>query len=353
VIRPTTREQEDQIADSDTITVLAQARDSSSSLLWLRDAESTRTVTSIASENMDALDRTFDFDELVITSKVYRSTLASFLRERIEGDRMKLVRQMDNNANTVIQPDSAYLPETSEKTPFTIDTDFSWLRIGPDNLALDEEGSIPTADNNVIGSAISKYQNAAPEGNTEAQDKSEDTIIISRSNSTETNNDGLAESSPEVADDDIVKEDIDFDFVYAQVTFMAIVEGQANVTKGDKLILLDDSNSYWWLVKVVKDITIGYLPAEIVETPVERLARLNRQKNADLSDSHLIDVVGKAKKQRIVDKIGRRTWKKAKRKTVVFGNSAYIDTPIYSDSKPEGDGSYEEEHDSILNGHDV
>lgn len=52
-------------------------------------------------------------------------------------------------------------------------------------------------------------------------------------------------------------EDIDFDFVYALHTFVATVEGQANATKGDTMVLLDDSNSYWWLVRIVKDNSIG------------------------------------------------------------------------------------------------
>lgn len=55
-------------------------------------------------------------------------------------------------------------------------------------------------------------------------------------------------------------EDIDFEFVYALHTFVATVEGQANATKGDTMVLLDDSNSYWWLVRVVKDGSIGQYP---------------------------------------------------------------------------------------------
>jgi hypothetical protein len=55
-------------------------------------------------------------------------------------------------------------------------------------------------------------------------------------------------------------EDIDFEFVYALHTFVATVEGQANATKGDTMVLLDDSNSYWWLVRIVKDSTIGRFP---------------------------------------------------------------------------------------------
>jgi hypothetical protein len=101
-------------------------------------------------------------------------------------------------------------------------------------------------------------------------------------------------------------EDIDFEFVYALHTFVATVEGQANATKGDTMVLLDDSNSYWWLVRVVKDSSIGeclstvnlllylginghcagYLPAEHIETPTERLARLNKHRNIDVG--HLV-----------------------------------------------------------------
>lgn len=99
-------------------------------------------------------------------------------------------------------------------------------------------------------------------------------------------------------------EDIDFEFVYALHTFVATVEGQANATKGDTMVLLDDSNSYWWLVRVVKDSSIGtrridiakllaarsrcilgYLPAEHIETPTERLARLNKHRNIDVCSS--------------------------------------------------------------------
>jgi hypothetical protein len=53
-------------------------------------------------------------------------------------------------------------------------------------------------------------------------------------------------------------DDINFDFVYALHTFIATVEGQANASKGDTMVLLDDSNSYWWLVRIIKDNSIGW-----------------------------------------------------------------------------------------------
>lgn len=69
----------------------------------------------------------------------------------------------------------------------------------------------------------------------------------------------LIEEVETCSDDECLlnSEDIDFEFVYALHTFVATVEGQANATKGDTMVLLDDSNSYWWLVRVVKDSSIG------------------------------------------------------------------------------------------------
>lgn len=61
---------------------------------------------------------------------------------------------------------------------------------------------------------------------------------------------------------------IDFDLVYALHTFAATVEGQASVVRGDALTLLDDSNSYWWLVKVLKSAEVGYIPAENIEVSI-------------------------------------------------------------------------------------
>lgn len=60
-------------------------------------------------------------------------------------------------------------------------------------------------------------------------------------------------------------EDIDFELVYALHTFIATVEGQANATKGDAMVLLDDSNSYWWLVRVVKDSSIGNCHSVVID----------------------------------------------------------------------------------------
>lgn len=104
----------------------------------------------------------------------------------------------------------------------------------------------------------------------------------------EDDSDGEGEEYMEDDDDasstlSIPNESIDFDLVYSLHSFAATVEGQANVVKGDSLFLMDDSNSYWWLVRVLKTQEVGYIPAENIETPFERLARLNKHRNVDVS----------------------------------------------------------------------
>ncbi|KUJ21947.1 uncharacterized protein LY89DRAFT_390052 [Mollisia scopiformis] len=131
-------------------------------------------------------------------------------------------------------------------------------------------------------------------------------------------------------------EDIDFEFVYALHTFVATVEGQANATKGDTMVLLDDSNSYWWLVRVVKDSSIGYLPAEHIETPTERLARLNKHRNIDLTSTMLGDQAEKSKNP-LKKAIRRRN-----AKTVTFTAPTYVEASDndYSTDEEEGEGDY-------------
>ncbi|KAF2825804.1 hypothetical protein CC86DRAFT_370694 [Ophiobolus disseminans] len=134
-------------------------------------------------------------------------------------------------------------------------------------------------------------------------------------------------SSPSIDD-----EDIDFEFVYALHTFVATVEGQANATKGDTMVLLDDSNSYWWLVRVVKDSSIGYLPAEHIETPTERLARLNKHRNIDLSATMLGDTAVKSKNPL------KQAMRRRNAKTVQFGTPTYVEASDYDYSSDEDGG---------------
>ncbi|EOR04802.1 Tip elongation aberrant protein Tea4 [Wallemia ichthyophaga EXF-994] len=88
----------------------------------------------------------------------------------------------------------------------------------------------------------------------------------------------------------IPDDNIDYSLVYALHTFLATVEGQASVVRGDSLVLLDDSNAYWWLIRVLKTQELGYIPAENIETPDERLARLNKHRNIDITSANHSDL---------------------------------------------------------------
>ncbi|KAF2104815.1 hypothetical protein NA57DRAFT_71020 [Rhizodiscina lignyota] len=139
-------------------------------------------------------------------------------------------------------------------------------------------------------------------------------------------------------------EDIDFEFVYALHTFVATVEGQANATKGDTMVLLDDSNSYWWLVRIVKDSSIGYLPAEHIETPTERLARLNKHRNIDLSATMLGDTAEKSKNPL------KKAMRRRNARTVQFNpQPTYRDASDYEYSSDEDDM----EENGIMHGGEV
>ncbi|KAJ5491097.1 hypothetical protein N7539_002664 [Penicillium diatomitis] len=140
-------------------------------------------------------------------------------------------------------------------------------------------------------------------------------------------------SSPSIDD-----EDIDFEFVYALHNFIATVDGQANAAKGDTMVLLDDSNSYWWLVRVVKDGSIGYLPAEHIETPTERLARLNKHRNVDLSATMLGDNSEKSKNPL------KKAMRRRNAKTVNFAPPTYIEASDVEYSTEE-----EDEHGDFFN----
>ncbi|KAI9790834.1 MAG: hypothetical protein M1816_004793 [Peltula sp. TS41687] len=138
-------------------------------------------------------------------------------------------------------------------------------------------------------------------------------------------------------------EDINFQFVYALHGFPATVDGQANASKGDTMILLDDRNSYWWLVRIVKDDSIGYLPAEYIETPTERLARLNKHRNIDLSAPMLGDNPERSKNSL------KNVMKRRNAKTVQFSAPTYHEASEvdYSTEEEELDQDGDQADDNV------
>jgi hypothetical protein len=302
-------------------------------------------MMSVMTDDMETSDRTFDFDELLMTSKAYRSTFASSWVKKIRGERKKAGKGLEKDFNTDAMPNEII----SQPKPKTrIDTDFSWLRIGP----VDGEVEFTSAESTYRGHATisatptdstqnsntligSDNPDANPEmaqGDNQRDDANANEngrkSLESPDKDTDSNNSRDMSTSPSIED-----ENIDFEFVYALHTFVAIVEGQANATKGDAMVLLDDSNSYWWLIRNTRDSSIGYLPAEHIETPTERLARLNKHRNIDLAQSILGDESNRRKKKAMRPREGR-----SKGKIVRFAPLVYIPTPEYSDSEGEEEG---------------
>ncbi|KMP08636.1 hypothetical protein CIRG_08317 [Coccidioides immitis RMSCC 2394] len=126
------------------------------------------------------------------------------------------------------------------------------------------------------------------------------------------------------------------------------------------MVLLDDSNSYGWLVRVVKDGSIVKVisPAEHIETPTERVARFNKHRNIDLSATMLSDNAEKPKNS-LKKAIRRRN-----AKTVTFASPTYfeasdidysteeedIDDQLFDEEgirEEEGEGEYESERSDI------
>ncbi|KAI6245317.1 Tip elongation aberrant protein Tea4 [Erysiphe necator] len=205
----------------------------------------------------------------------------------------------------------------TEPSKIQIDPDISNKKFSSQNNRKSIHGSI--SSENPSGGQVGSMGQDDEDKNGEGDDGNDDDMMDKIS------------SSPSIED-----EDIDYEFVYALHTFIATIEGQANATKGDTMVLLDDSNSYWWLVRVVKDSSIGYLPAEHIETPTERLARLNKHRNIDLTSTMLGDQPDRYKTPLI------KAFRKRSTKTVAFADPTYVEASDidYTTDEDEEDQEY-------------
>jgi hypothetical protein len=76
--------------------------------------------------------------------------------------------------------------------------------------------------------------------------------------------------------------ELDPDKLYALYEFSGDDPSHCELERDDAVVLLNDQDSYWWLVRKEKNGMIGFAPAECLETYDERLARLNCWKNEEL-----------------------------------------------------------------------
>lgn len=363
--------------------VLNRARDDTSSLLWLRDAESTRTVTSIATDNLETLDVKFDFDELIVTSKVYRSTLASFLRQKILKDnsgKAKPTRTTSNNvARDNDENDKILHPAThlstgdpsmhTESDDLKRDATSVDMKSGnqPDSVLevegrlgesmqrmfFDNKGNIDSArasldglllSENKRGNELSRRRTSVdkpdwPLVNADSVDSKPETATFKGDPEQQTESALITDKSSEDVEDELTSliscspeidgGDIDFEFMYALRSFKATKEGQLAAKKGSTLVLLDDSNAYWWLFRAIDDDAIGYLPAELIETPTERLARQNKHRNADLASATVDGLHWRTRKRAMESRLMNKRKVTFEMIPVIIGTSSYIHGPGY------------------------
>lgn len=150
-----------------------------------------------------------------------------------------------------------------------VSADFHHLLLPPDDPLLDNSFDDADLSSTSTDSSPVRYRHLRVDGKRHAGE-------VEESDSEDNDNDSFGDDDDDTEDISFIDdprytdsgwggeclrdtEDIDFEFVYALHTFVATVEGQANATKGDTMVLLDDSNSYWWLVRVAKDSSIGML----------------------------------------------------------------------------------------------
>jgi len=81
------------------------------------------------------------------------------------------------------------------------------------------------------------------------------------------------------------------------------------------------------------DITAGYLPAEHIETPTERLARPNKHRNIDLTATMLSDIV----QEKCRGPLGR-AMRRRNAKTVRFADPMYYEACTYENNSEEERG---------------
>lgn len=76
-------------------------------------------------------------------------------------------------------------------------------------------------------------------------------------------------------------------FLHSTREFTANQKGQLSVSKNCEFELISDQHWYWWFVRVTATGVEGFVPANILERPSERLARLNSYINVQMSPEPL------------------------------------------------------------------
>lgn len=93
------------------------------------------------------------------------------------------------------------------------------------------------------------------------------------------------------------------DRLYALYDFSGPDPNHLSVKRNNAVKLLNDSDKYWWFVQLIdEEETLGFVPAECLETFEERLARLNCWKNEEIEKNKpdLSDIISTKKSTKSV-----------------------------------------------------
>lgn len=128
--------------------------------------------------------------------------------------------------------------------------------------------------------------------------------------------------------------------------FYATMDSQLSVFLDDRVELVSDSDRYWWLVREPLSGQIGYIPSDIVDTKDEHEAKINRQRNIELTRSRATDFQDNLARGSSVDtsverdaSLGReeRPWSRSgfmKKSTSIKSVSGHKKSVSFSESKP-------------------
>lgn len=144
--------------------------------------------------------------------------------------------------------------------------------------------------------------------------------------------------------------ELDPDKIYALYPFDGQDPSHCQLEQDEACILLNDQDSYWWLVKRLRDNKIGFTPAEILETHPERVARLNCWKNENMSHDDL-ESINTESNSNSEDSENVDTLNKSKnnsKKSVNFSNIInYVERYIEEDTKHEDESNDLKHHDEF------
>ncbi|QLQ80333.1 hypothetical protein HG537_0D03340 [Torulaspora globosa] len=146
------------------------------------------------------------------------------------------------------------------------------------NTSLDKSDDESELEDPVLRLSLSEVEGSESDGDAELAEETRSLTLGS-------DEDSEADSELDEYQPLTPPKELDPEKLYALYAFNGPDPSHCQLRQDESCTLLNDQDSYWWLVKRSQDSKIGFAPAEILETFPERLARLNCWKNENMSSS--------------------------------------------------------------------